>query len=226
MQFSKPAIQSNILFDFRMMGRHGRHYESKKQRSTASASSAEYSPGEDEAKAAEQWDPVSKLTCFCQKICKRPLCKADIVHTLQRFKAKEDKGYDYQASVKLNCFTGAPVFAGALSSDPKEARKNAASQALQAYPEAVAELPAQSSRAQKRKAAAKAHLADLKFKTEELTGNRFTETKNLEKEAATVAEAPVSKAKACAKMLLRSGLRCRCHYAYLHDCPTNKSTGE
>ena len=82
-------------------------------------------------------DPKAMLNQFCQKFCKRPVGEEDIVYLIQRFQLKPHSGIRYQATVKLNCFARAPEFAGALSLNKKEARNNAASQALQAYQEAM-----------------------------------------------------------------------------------------
>mmetsp|Transcript_31428 Transcript_31428/g.90736 ORF Transcript_31428/g.90736 Transcript_31428/m.90736 type:complete len:340 (-) Transcript_31428:149-1168(-) len=71
-------------------------------------------------------DHKTALNQFCQRYCKRPVTKQDIVYVVNRF------GNQYQSIVKLNCFSG-QEYAGHLSMSSKEAEKSAAQQALLAY---------------------------------------------------------------------------------------------
>jgi len=89
-------------------------------------------------------DPKSELNHFCQRHCKRPIAKGDIVFSCQKF------GDQHQATVALNCISGAE-YAGELRPNSKEAEKSAAEQALRAHAADIANLP---SAATKRKAAA------------------------------------------------------------------------
>lgn len=86
-------------------------------------------------------DAKTELCQFCQKCCKRPVTKQDIVYMVTRF------GHQYQSIVKLNCFVG-QEYAGHLCNTAKEAEKSAAQQALTANPEAT-EVLAQKSDPQK-----------------------------------------------------------------------------
>jgi dsRNA-specific ribonuclease len=71
-------------------------------------------------------DHKTALNQFCQRYCKRPVTKEDIVYVVNRF------GNQYQSIVKLNCFAG-QEYAGHLGGTSKEAEKSAAEQALLAY---------------------------------------------------------------------------------------------
>mmetsp|Transcript_102520 Transcript_102520/g.260407 ORF Transcript_102520/g.260407 Transcript_102520/m.260407 type:complete len:345 (+) Transcript_102520:2-1036(+) len=71
-------------------------------------------------------DSKTDLNQFCQRYCKRPVTKQDIVYVVNRF------GHQYQSIVKLNCFSG-QEYAGHLCMSSKDAEKSAASQALVAY---------------------------------------------------------------------------------------------
>lgn len=82
--------------------------------------------GDMEAVPDASIDHKTKLNQFCQKYCKRPVTKEDIVYVVNRF------GNQYQSIVKLNCFAG-QEYAGHLSMSSKEAEKSAAYQALLAY---------------------------------------------------------------------------------------------
>ena len=94
---------------------------------------------EGEAVGEDRWDSVSLLTYFCQRYCKRAMCKRDIDFTWQRYRTAE--GDQFQMVVKLNCFEGTPSYAGQLSTNQKEARQNAALQALRAYRDEFVRLP-------------------------------------------------------------------------------------
>jgi len=78
----------------------------------------------------EHKDAKTELCQFCQKCCKRPVTKQDIVYMVTRF------GHQYQSIVKLNCFSG-QEYAGHLCQSAKEAEKSAAEQALLANPNAA-----------------------------------------------------------------------------------------
>jgi len=80
--------------------------------------------------AALAVDAKTDLNQFCQRYCKRPVTKQDIVYEVNRF------GRQYQAIVKLNCFSG-QEYAGHLSMCAKEAEKSAAHQALVAYAQTI-----------------------------------------------------------------------------------------
>lgn len=71
-------------------------------------------------------DAKTDLNQFCQKFCKRPVTKQDIVYVVNRF------GNQFQAIVKLNCFQG-QEYAGHLCTNAKEAEKSAAHQAILAH---------------------------------------------------------------------------------------------
>lgn len=78
-------------------------------------------------------DAKTDLNQFCQRYCKRPVTKQDIVYVVNRF------GHQYQSIVKLNCFSG-QEYAGHLSMSAKEAEKSAAQQALMAYASTIETL--------------------------------------------------------------------------------------
>lgn len=78
-------------------------------------------------------DAKTDLNQFCQRYCKRPVTKQDIVYVVNRF------GPQYQSIVKLNCFSG-QEYAGHLSISAKEAEKSAAHQALLAYASTIEAL--------------------------------------------------------------------------------------
>jgi len=84
---------------------------------------------------AEQLDPKSAINQFCQRLCKRPVTKHDIVYNVVRV----DGGC--QATVKLNCFQQGQEFAGEVRPIPKAAEKSAAQQALLFFAAEVANLP-------------------------------------------------------------------------------------
>merc|ERR1719343_1979861 len=88
-------------------------------------------------------DTKTELNQFCQRFCQRPVTKNDIIYTTTKF------GHQYQSIVKLNCLGGAE-YAGNLSSNPKEAEKLAAQQAMLAN--ANTPIPEKVPAAQKRKA--------------------------------------------------------------------------
>jgi len=83
--------------------------------------------------AAAICDAKTDLNQFCQRYCKRPVTKQDIVYVVNRF------GHQYQAIVKLNCFSG-QEYAGHLSMSAKEAEKSAAHQALLVYASTIEAL--------------------------------------------------------------------------------------
>eukprot|EP00931_Biecheleriopsis_adriatica_P102096 TRINITY_DN77119_c0_g1_i1.p1 TRINITY_DN77119_c0_g1~~TRINITY_DN77119_c0_g1_i1.p1 ORF type:complete len:355 (+),score=87.58 TRINITY_DN77119_c0_g1_i1:75-1139(+) len=72
-----------------------------------------------------QKDYKAELSSALQKHVKRPISKADVMYTVNRF------GSQCQAVVKLNCL-GGQEYAGHLSSDPRTAEKSAAEQAFMA----------------------------------------------------------------------------------------------
>jgi len=75
------------------------------------------------AEAAPAAEPKGALNHFCQRFCKRPVTKMDIVYTSAKY------GAVYQATVTLNCIEG-QQFVGETATNVKEAEKNAAHQAL------------------------------------------------------------------------------------------------
>mmetsp|Transcript_22296 Transcript_22296/g.56789 ORF Transcript_22296/g.56789 Transcript_22296/m.56789 type:complete len:369 (-) Transcript_22296:163-1269(-) len=81
-------------------------------------------------------DAKTGLNQFCQRYCSRPVTKTDIVYTTTKFGTNQ-----FQAIVKLNCFEG-QEYAGELAANTKAAEKSAAQQALQAYANVIASLPA------------------------------------------------------------------------------------
>mmetsp|Transcript_49880 Transcript_49880/g.143580 ORF Transcript_49880/g.143580 Transcript_49880/m.143580 type:complete len:323 (+) Transcript_49880:59-1027(+) len=89
-------------------------------------------------------DAKTDLNQFCQKHCRRPVTKQDIVYVVNRF------GDEFQSIVKLNCFEG-QEYAGHLCMNAKEAEKSAAHQALLAYGPAVEALPQVKEKKSKRK---------------------------------------------------------------------------
>jgi len=80
-------------------------------------------------------DPKTTVNTFCQRYCRKPISKTDIVYTTQKI------GAVYQSVVRLNCIEGLE-FAGEVASNAKDAEKNAASQALANYANEMATLPA------------------------------------------------------------------------------------
>mmetsp|Transcript_59110 Transcript_59110/g.155675 ORF Transcript_59110/g.155675 Transcript_59110/m.155675 type:complete len:384 (+) Transcript_59110:97-1248(+) len=84
-------------------------------------------------------DAKTGLNQFCQRYCSRPVTKTDIIYTTTKFGDNQ-----FQAIVKLNCFEG-QEYAGELAANTKEAEKSAAQQALQAYANVIASLPASGS---------------------------------------------------------------------------------
>merc|ERR1719162_2547381 len=79
-------------------------------------------------------DSKTALNQFCQRLCQRPVTRADIEYTVNKI------GVQFQAIVKLNCIQG-QEFAGELASSPKDAEKAAAAQALKAHQMTIATLP-------------------------------------------------------------------------------------
>mmetsp|Transcript_97291 Transcript_97291/g.251704 ORF Transcript_97291/g.251704 Transcript_97291/m.251704 type:complete len:223 (-) Transcript_97291:41-709(-) len=78
--------------------------------------------------------PKTELNQFCQRCCKRPVTKQDIVYVTNRFDNQ------YQAIVKLNCLAG-QEYAGHLTSNAKDAEKSAAQQAMMAYAAEIEAMP-------------------------------------------------------------------------------------
>jgi len=79
-------------------------------------------------------DAKTALNQFCQRLCQRPVTRSDIEYTVNKI------GVQFQAIVKLNCVQG-QEFAGELASNPKDAEKAAAEQALNANREIISTLP-------------------------------------------------------------------------------------
>lgn len=105
-------------------------------------------------------DAKTDLNQFCQRYCKRPVTKQDIVYVVNRF------GNQYQSIVKLNCFSG-QEYAGHLSVSSKEAEKSAAHQALVAYSSTIENLGPKSEakgRRKPQKQLSPAELAEKKAK--------------------------------------------------------------
>lgn len=79
-------------------------------------------------------EPKGALNHFCQRFCRRPVTKEDIVYTSQKY------GRVYQATVTLNCMEG-QQFVGETSELQKDAEKNAAQQALMHFEPLADTLP-------------------------------------------------------------------------------------
>merc|ERR1719424_1384983 len=107
------------------------------------------------ASLAEPHVPVDSKTAlnqFCQRLCQRPVTRADIEYTVNKI------GVKFQAIVKLNCVQG-QEFAGELEMSPKDAEKAAASQALKAHQTTAAAMPGTDPRQKKKEKAARARAA-------------------------------------------------------------------
>ena len=52
--------------------------------------------------------PKERLIQLCQKVCKRPVGKKDIVYAIQSFQSESHSCVQYQAIVQLKCFEKAP----------------------------------------------------------------------------------------------------------------------
>jgi len=96
------------------------------------------------AAVAGTGEPKGALNHFCQRYCKRPVTKDDIVYTSAKY------GKVFQVTVTLNCMEG-QAFVGETASTLKEAEKNAAYQALVHFEPLNDSLPAASSKNKKRK---------------------------------------------------------------------------
>jgi len=94
--------------------------------------------------AAATTDPKTELNHFCQRYCQRPVTKADISYTTNKF------GNQYQSIVKLDCIQG-QEYAGHLCLNQKEAEKSAAEQAVMAFQPQMASLPPPASKDPKKK---------------------------------------------------------------------------
>jgi len=81
-----------------------------------------------------QTEPKGALNHFCQRYCRRPVTKEDIVYTSAKY------GKVYQATVTLNCIEG-QQFVGEVAPVLKDAEKNAAQQALIHFEPCVDQLP-------------------------------------------------------------------------------------
>jgi len=82
----------------------------------------------------EGQDPKSALNQFCQAYTKKPVTKTCISYTTAKY------GEQYQCTVKLNCMDG-QEFAGDVSANQKDAEKQAATQALEHFKDAIAAMP-------------------------------------------------------------------------------------
>jgi len=89
-------------------------------------------------------DTKTALNQFCQRLCQRPVTRADIEYTVNKI------GAQFQAIVKLNCVQG-QEFAGELSANPKDAEKAAAEQALKAHQLTIETMPPTVTYRQKKK---------------------------------------------------------------------------
>jgi len=89
-------------------------------------------------------DQKTTLNTFCQRYCRRPISKTDILYTTQKIDAV------YQSVVRLNCIEGIE-FAGEFASNTKDAEKNAAQQALVNYAAEIATLPASKTQSGKKR---------------------------------------------------------------------------
>mmetsp|Transcript_88797 Transcript_88797/g.197327 ORF Transcript_88797/g.197327 Transcript_88797/m.197327 type:complete len:528 (+) Transcript_88797:105-1688(+) len=72
-------------------------------------------------------EPKGALNHYCQKKCRRPINKNDVVYTIM----PQGPGR-WQATVRLNCMNG-QEFAGELRQQQKDAEKSAAEQALKYF---------------------------------------------------------------------------------------------
>jgi len=79
-------------------------------------------------------DPKTAVNQFCQRFCKRPLTKQDIVYTTQKFPG------GFQSTLKLVCIDG-QEFAGELAPTQKDAEKTASQQVLTFYAEQINTMP-------------------------------------------------------------------------------------
>mmetsp|Transcript_18441 Transcript_18441/g.53579 ORF Transcript_18441/g.53579 Transcript_18441/m.53579 type:complete len:392 (-) Transcript_18441:73-1248(-) len=73
--------------------------------------------------AAAAVEPKGALNHFCQRFCRRPVTKSDIIYTSAKY------GKVYQVTVTLHCIEG-QQFVGETAATLKDAEKNAAQQAL------------------------------------------------------------------------------------------------
>lgn len=78
-------------------------------------------------------DPKCALNQFCQKMCRRPVTRHDIIYQTQKWP------HGWQATVALHCFHGRE-FAGEISANRKDAEKSAAMQALRFHSQDVMAL--------------------------------------------------------------------------------------
>lgn len=81
-------------------------------------------------------DAKTDLNQFCQRYCRRPVTKKDVVYVVHKF------GAQFQSIVKLNCFSG-QEYAGHLCTSSKEAEQSAAQQALLGFKPTIEQLQAQ-----------------------------------------------------------------------------------
>lgn len=91
-------------------------------------------------------DPKSKLNMVVQRMIGRPVSKEDVIYATAKYPG------GFQATVTLNCIDG-QSFAGDLSSNQKDAEKNAAMQVLEFYKDEVENLSTAQPKNKKRKAA-------------------------------------------------------------------------
>lgn len=78
-------------------------------------------------------DTKTAVNQFCQRHCRRPISKEDIVYTTQKFAS------GYQATIKLNCING-QEFAGEICQNAKDAEKKAAGQVIDHFSAEIAAL--------------------------------------------------------------------------------------
>lgn len=92
-------------------------------------------------------DSKTGVNQFCQRFCKRPVTKDDIVYIVQKYSG------GFQATVKLNCIEG-QEFAGELCPTQKDAEKSASQQVLDFYADQIAAMPKAGAASKKKKRSA------------------------------------------------------------------------
>eukprot|EP00927_Polykrikos_kofoidii_P066239 TRINITY_DN61876_c0_g1_i1.p1 TRINITY_DN61876_c0_g1~~TRINITY_DN61876_c0_g1_i1.p1 ORF type:complete len:309 (-),score=52.37 TRINITY_DN61876_c0_g1_i1:81-1007(-) len=80
-------------------------------------------------------DPKTAVNEFCQRHCRRPVTKTDMMYNTTKF-----PGGLYQTVVKLACMDG-QEFAGEACMNPKEAEKSASQQVLNYYANEISMMP-------------------------------------------------------------------------------------
>lgn len=88
------------------------------------------------AASLEGKDAVTAVNQFCQRHCRRPITKEDIIYTSATFPSKQ-----HQCTVKLNWMDGLE-FAGEVCPNPKDAKQSAAQQVLNHFANTLDSMPA------------------------------------------------------------------------------------